>query len=302
MTTTGDRKLTLCDTGTSPSEPGDPGQAEHVRRLFSNLGHAFQHAVLSRCDGLPTAGLEKGSWAVRARDFPVELKGTDVHIDGVLEWQSPQRSTWLFAIVECKRVDPECSDWCFARSTPRDSHAVMDLYFRRVESMVEGHACWVNEPVGLVVQVGLERRAAERQGQGRRHALNDAVAQALRGAGGFASRLPELIEIGAFARIVPVIITTARLYVWRHPLNVADLSDGELPEGTLAETDWLWYESNVRRSLLPDVYRELPAAGPDRIGNLVLHQHRRLVMITTPQGLHAALSFIANQRLEPLKP
>jgi hypothetical protein len=88
--------------------------------------------------------------------------------------------------------------------------------------------------------------------------------------------------------VVPVIFTTASLWVAQGDLSTADLATGQLPTewGQVAQTPWLWFNHNQSRALrhgLP------PSAELDVVSTLLQEEYTRTIAIVSPGGLDAFL-------------
>ena len=77
-----------------------------LRKVLSRHGHGFHYAVLKRC-----LEVGDGLWRHAVYEYPVDLKGTVVHIDYILG------SGTHLLVAECKRVAKR--RWGFARGMLR---------------------------------------------------------------------------------------------------------------------------------------------------------------------------------------
>jgi hypothetical protein len=129
--------------------------------------------------------------------------------------------------------------------------------------------------------------------QGVRGGLDDAVNQALRSASGIINALKDrrdgsLIGREGAKRIIPVVMTTARLLTIGTDLAAASLDTGELPrDGTTSERPWLWFRTNLTVQLRHSAPK-LRAPDHDRIntfGELADADYARSVGIVSAAGL-----------------
>lgn len=172
-------------------------------------------------------------------------------------------------MVECKRADPARANWCFLKApyTRRNAHEG-ELVFQEVhhpdKTLVAArprtaYASLESTHLGFELRTGTKG-----DGITTGSAIKDATAQVLRAANGLLDHLfPRQRPTGAHKGsvvFVPVIFTTARLWVAKGDLSVADLPTGLLPKewGTLTSVRWLWYTHNQS----PAVRHRLPSSGP----------------------------------------
>jgi hypothetical protein len=103
-----------------------------------------------------------------------------------------------------------------------------------------------------IYQLGFELRASSKgEGHGGR-ALNDATTQVLRGLNGLIDQVrPSVVPDDREAIFLPVIFTTAALWVSDGDLGAANLKTGHLPNGwaTVKKVPWLWYSYNQSPTL-----------------------------------------------------
>jgi len=94
----------------NPSQAtADSTRPARLLKAINDHGYPFHTRVLRETESLREARLSP--WNMEVTEFPVEADlGT--RIDFVLS--SPSQRTWLLA--ECKRVNPEYSDWMFLRT------------------------------------------------------------------------------------------------------------------------------------------------------------------------------------------
>ena len=143
--------------------------------------------------------------------------------------------------------------------------------------------------------LGFELRTGEKgEGSGGRGAINDATAQVLRGSNGLVDHLfPGPRAYRGDRRnvvFVPVIFTTARLWVAKGDLNAADLRTGRLSDdwGELIGVPWLWYTANQS----PALRHKLPSASQGQLSlSETLHAEcSRTIAIVGSDGIDTFLS------------
>jgi hypothetical protein len=221
---------------------------QSFNKLLNSHGYGFQYSVLEVIKRLHEQG--KSKWEFEVSEFPVMVQGQDTRIDFVLKY----RLAHHYIIGECKRADPRFSNWCFARapSVKRDQSIEM-LWVDQVEAGQLGPGV---QGVGLRLKVdnmayhiGLPLKSWELHGESptSRNAIEEAAGQVCRGANGFIELLLSSPLVRGHNYLLPVIFTTAKLWVSKCDLASADIEDGSLKirEGDLTEVPWVCYQYHV---------------------------------------------------------
>ena len=264
-----------------------------VRKVLGTHGYGFQYAVLRRAEKLATE--RRSSWVFEAAEFPVGTAESPTHIDFILR---NEHST-VYLIGECKRADPAHTNWCFLKAPyTRRNSSEAELVFQEViyqaETLVASqprtkHASIEN------THLGFELRSGEKgNGSGGRGAINDATTQVLRGSNGLIDHLfPEQRTYRGDRRnvvFVPVIFTTARLWVAKGDLSASDLTTGRLSQdwGELICVPWLWYTYNQS----PALRHSLPSTNQSQLSlSDTLHaEYSRTIAIVGSDGIDKFLS------------
>ena len=192
-------------------------------------------------------------------EYPVELNGKSVHIDFVLGFQSH------LLVAECKRV--EGWRWAFVRghSELRGLTAGQPRldYLRWVRDPERGgqeelgrdtrNMSWYSKPFDLAVELK-PKESAEQNDPKTPKAFDDALTQVLRARGGL---IEDLCAQGKMkysgGAIVPVIITTAPLFVTETELHQAHLQTGHLKDISTSAVHFLWFDHSLTASLRPKI-------------------------------------------------
>jgi hypothetical protein len=283
---------------TLSGEPLNPDSVgKELRHAINRHGHAFQNAVLARAEALYQDRGSRAKWMFDCVEVPVEVRGQSTRIDILLhqiecDGGAPAR----FLVAECKRANPALSNWCFARTT----------YLRRnleddrspfAEHVRYDGTTFSSEPQTLshgrkVYALGYEVRADHKgDGPPGRGAIEEACGQVLRGVNGFVQLLrtaPHLMRPNRQVPIIPVVFTTANLWITHADLATADLHSGALASDVHVEqAPWLWY----RYHMSPGLRHDLPSAGvPHDVGRSVERWFSRGVAIVSPSGIDEFLS------------
>ncbi len=221
-------------------------------------GFGFQYAILREAERYFNE--KKSPWAFEVSEFPVAVKETPTHIDFIL-----RNTTEPFYIVaECKRANPALSNWCFVKA-PYVSRTVStgERIVREaiaVDSKDKSKPPkvtldWIERSKNiyrLAFEVKSEEKGDTKQGRGQ---INDATTQVLRGLNGVIEFLVNYycntnqFPFGRYQQnwsrvsFMPVIFTTAKLWVSDVDLSTADLETGNLDISSvkLDQRDWIFY-------------------------------------------------------------
>jgi hypothetical protein len=257
-----------------------------LRKLLNTHGHSFHFTVLRRAHQLMDEG--RSPWIFDGAEFPVKAGGQTTHIDFILR----SKSANILLIAECKRADPAKAIWCFVRYpyTWRNQHE-HELVFEHFEGdrfkrvFRKPRFAYTSRNSG-VYHLGYELKTnAKGDGQGggqdkkpndiqNKTLIDQGIAQVLRGTSGLINHFSDELQASEFPppsshemyrisnqatsrtiKFIPVIFTTAQLWVSDADLGAADLTNGRLSEDAVktSQVEWLWF--NVHRSpgLKPDV-------------------------------------------------
>jgi hypothetical protein len=140
-------------------------------------------------------------------------------------------------VVECKRVNPKLGYWCFAKSSfiPHIEQATLPCI-----EILDGRGAspprfgielitWKHEIYHVARELKTDA-CGEAQGESR-GAIEDAMTQVCKGLNGFMNLLSDHWReagMSEAARLVPVVFTTARLWVTDADIGQASLEDGNV--------------------------------------------------------------------------
>ena len=272
--------------------------SDSFRRHLNTHGYGFQYAVLKHIRNMP-----RTRWEVEAVELPVSFRGRATHIDFVLRncWAEPL----LRVAAECKRANPALVDWGFVRTPDMSDAAVLTLEVVRFQSGglktagLESHNFWHSD---RVYNLGFPIKGCEKgdSAGSSRTALDDAIAQVLRGANGLMEYLagnPKLLRghgpDDRSGRVLPVVFTTARLWASDIELSESDLASGNVPEGSLKKLEWLWLKQNISTDLRHSLS---PASRPDvpdpSLEDYIRRDYVRVIAIVSMAGIDSFLEDI----------
>jgi hypothetical protein len=266
-----------------------------LRKVLNAHGYAFQHSVVRRAEELFLGN--RSSWIFEATEFPVRVNEFDTKLDVLLR----NRGRAQYLIGECKRANPGLSNWCFARAPYIKRGDQVGIVFetlrRYADSTVAARGkalAWEKE----VYQIAVELRSGDKGdsvGSAGRGAVEEAAGQVSKGVNGFAEFLarkwPNLIDLieGTDVPLIPVIFTTANLWVTAADLSSADLASGELPvEAVTAEKrKWLWFSYHVS----PGLKHQLPVfEAPHDLSDIFEADFIRTIAVVGPEGIDEFLT------------
>ncbi len=268
-----------------------------VSRHLNAHGYAFQDAAVTACGQVnvrDSYGVHR-RWVVLGREVPVELHGREFHIDGVLKFPVNDTGANRFIIVECKKTDPKYSEWVFGRpSLPSAPVFICDSFLAATEDgTLSAKAIALPFDPAEGYEFATERKLQDTKGTGLGRTLDEAIAQAFRGVGGFAHVLGEWTRAEPRAIVLPMIITTGSLVTVEEPFDKADLTTGEVGQITTRSPQWLWLSTNISRSLMPRVAHRNDRAEWGSFHRRMSHESTRGLIITTVSGIPAALNAVA---------
>jgi hypothetical protein len=264
-----------------------------LRKVLDRHGHGFHYALLQHIESLGVRG-----WSVEASEFPVATPDGHTHIDFVLRLRT-EVALPLRLVAECKRANPALIDWCFVRvpRTPEPEIVALERVSLHPETFEasavvdRNRAFWSSDRIyglGYPIRRHHGAKGNSDDASGGRTALQDAVDQAVRGASGlidFLCRRKELlVPPGLYGYVLPVVFTTARLWVSDVDLAAADLATGDIPESDVKLIDWLWLKQNISPGLKHSV---TPGRGipPSDLGRYVLQDYCRVIGIVSVAGV-----------------
>lgn len=282
-------------------------QSAALRKLFqeslNRSGHPFQNAVLRRVDQMFQ---EKVSpWSFEVAEFPVNVNGFDTRIDFILS-RYPQGGSYGFLIAECKRANPSLKDWVFAKTSyrrrGRTSPVVLTQMVKRDLTLLSPIVERKRWPGDDVYDIGFEiKRARIEEGKdpfGSRTAIEDAAKQVIRGVSGLlqciGDHVSTLPDSSPPAFFVPVIFTTAHLWVTGVDIAEADLESGnvDLTNSELKEKPWIWLQYPVSPTLRHSLGRDHLERGlsdNDTLAHLLDQEYTRTIAIVGTSGIEAFL-------------
>lgn len=266
-------------------------------------GHAFHYAVLKAAEKLFEEDVSP--WVFEVAEFPVLNKNIPLHIDFILRNKLEQS----YFIAECKRCDPALSNWCFMKvpyvsrgtSSGRERIVREIVFKKRDTTNVQTGLQWISRSSDIY-RLPLELKSNEKgEGYYGRGQIKGAITQVLRGLNGMIEFA--FIELARgnnnlfnedtmgnmYAAFLPVVFTTAKLWVCNYDISEADLKSGKinLGDAKLEERKWLFYQY----AQSPDLKHPFSMAGLERdMSDILYIDYTRTIPIVNAEGIRDFLS------------
>ena len=269
------------------SVPPEASIANEFKRTLNSQGFAFQEAVARRIASVETVT----EWDLWLPEFPVAVHEQDTKIDITLV----NKDADTYIICECKRANPAISNWCFAKSrfpvrrTWLAHRAYCETLLDRGDGVIGVHVKEL-DPLADLFQIAVEARThktGDPAGKGKGQ-IEETAGQVCRGLNGliefFYKR--EMVKTQGKREIafLPMIVTTAKLYVTDDDLSVASLTTGKVGQASLSvrEVKWLWYQYHQSPALKHNARVNNPMMG---IKDILFYEFVRTIAVVTPEGL-----------------
>lgn len=273
-------------------------KAETVKKGFQEYlnshGYSFQYAVIKVSEN---EYRNHSPWTLPTIEFPVTINNANTRVDLVFEhFRFPR-----YLVAECKRVNPALGNWCFARSPYADSVYAASRFY--AEQLFWDGPNVRTEIVNLgivdnICHLGAEVRASDRgdsQGSGR-GAIEEAATQLLRGYNGIIDLLKTIPAAGknkSRALFVPVLFTTARLWISTADLSLADVVTGnmDLTPSELKETPWLIYQYPQSRALRHSLESVTSFGEENLVTRIMYRDFIRCIAVVSASGIPSFLKW-----------
>ena len=236
---------------------------ERARRALNEHGYALQYAAIAAVQAS-----EKCQWSTWCADFPVVAGNRDTRTDLVLRHKSHDK----LLVIEAKRTDPRRSSWVFWRAANHPSSnakesIILDEIKFGLPTLVSGVRANTNDP-HLIRQVGLcARNEPKNNMYSDADSIESACSQVTAQTNGLIDYFCECgtgtqFASGSRLRIMPVILTTAPIYIAAEGLESATLASGRI-EGeheTIDNCGWVWFQYPISQL----AKHHHPSRGPDQ--------------------------------------
>lgn len=269
---------------------------EEVARLFreelDRHGYSFQDAMVTQINKITSLS----NWMPWIPELPVEVQKAHTRIDFV--YVNDRKTFYL--VCECKRSNPGLSNWCFARTVFKSPHDLFASAY--VESIVDIGLGVLRSNIKKLAgsdrlyQIALDvpgSAKGDKDGKGRGQ-IEEAATQVCRQLNGLVNFFYGHTALVQNQRekwvgLVPVILTTARLWITDFDLGMTNPESGKIGTNnfTVREVPWLWYQYHQSPGLKHLGPR---SESPSDIEDILFREFVRPIAIVTPRGLQGFLS------------
>ncbi len=270
----------------------------NFQKALNNHGYGFQYKILKEASGLSE---NDSPWKFEVSEFPVNTINHSTRIDFILL----NNKYSLCLICECKRANPAIQNWCFTRAPfiHKDQINLSKISFERI--IHDSRDQFISEPYEFINQtkdayhLSIEIKTGQKgdEHSGSRGAIEEASTQVMIGLNGFVNFLVDnkinLIPVRDWIDIIPVIFTSANLWISNVELTKANLNTGliDFKDSDFKKVDWLWYQYHVSPILKHSVYSRII---PEEIYQALDQRYARSIAIVNPDGLKDFLSRLHN--------
>lgn len=272
------------------------GRKELIRNGFEKVlnrhGYGFHYAVLNLAADLYAK--KKSKWMFEVAEFPVEVQGKSTRIDFILRLKS---EIPILMIAECKRANPSLSNWCFTKApfVRRNRRSNEPLFIEHVR-LIDNNTVNSTAKQGLhldnAYHIALEVKSREKgdASGGYRGVIEEAATQICRGVNGmveFYSKNKEYTNWGIY--LLPVIFTTAEIWVSDVNLKTAKLHDGkvDLSSTSFEKKSWIFYQYHISPGIKHSQSHLRIHGG---LSDILATEYIRSIAIVAPSGIEEFLT------------
>jgi|ERR1043165_2606885 hypothetical protein len=281
------------------------GLEKAVLNAIESHGHALQFVALRQFNFLSARGLSE--WEPLVAEFPVSCGDHETRVDFVLKHKTRD----LYLSCECKRPDPKFTSWVFLRTNvvPGSTTGAECFQFQysKLQDAGDSYAAFAKAfplgPFGVNLGMVIQRKRTQTQNQpegesefedsqGRggkdKKDIEQTAFQAFLGSVGL-SRAIRQGERGLAApknfAVIPMIVTTANLYISDKDIGDSDLSTGNLNEKTLSllPVEWVYLQYHCPAQL--NRYREPIFSKEGSLESVLIAGHIRTIPIVKAQSI-----------------
>ena len=276
------------------NEKNDEEFSDSFTKVLNRHGYSFQYSVLRKAFELKSNG--RSNFTFEASEFPVEVQGTNTRIDFILrrDYYSFANVCLFLLIAECKRANPALSNWCFVKApyTYRSwgnierllTESLTHNYDSSIDSLTQ-QSFVIDDPYHIGFEVRSDQKGDSSGESGQ--AIEKAASQVLRGVNGFVKTMQKenpLWENYKSVNFLPVIFTTANLFVSDVDVSSADLKTGNLKvsDEQIKPVDWLYYQYPMSVGLKHSLDSLNESAD---ISSLLMNDYLRTILVVSSTGI-----------------
>lgn len=281
---------------TSQNESDQKNIKQGFGKVLNRHGYGFHYSVLKVANEL--FDQRKSKWIFEAAEFPVHVQGQGTRIDFIMKLSHQLR---IYLLSECKRANPALSNWCFARAPyvrrNRTDHEPLFLEYAQPteeQETIYASAKEVHDFKDKAYHIALEVKSNEKGDSGvGRGAIEAAATQICRGLNGMIEFVSENVSTLANsngAYFLPVIFTTAKLWVSDIDLSSANVEDGnvDIEDANFNEQQWLFYQYHLSPGIK---HSSSPINRPTTIGGFMDSEYIRTIAIVSASGIEPFLQW-----------
>lgn len=294
-----------------PSEQNEPVSkelADSFAKELSRHGYGFQFSVIRKAHELVNKG--RSVWRFVASEFPVEVQGAGTRIDFILHRSRTMGgfdTSPIFLLAECKKANPKMSNWCFIRTRYTHNNVWGDTQYFIVECLEkdgnDGLRVYAKQSFStdkayhLAVEVRSNMKGEPSGETGR--AIENAATQVSRHLNGYIKAVaanPQFLEGQKLVFFMPVIFTTARLFVTKVDISVTDQMTGkiELTKDQVEAVPWLYYQYSLSPGLKHSIERK---DQPKTVSDLLESEYIRTIAVVSAEGVEDFLNHASRVEL-----
>ncbi len=250
-------------------------------------GFGFHYRVVRECIGLRKEN--RSPWMYVESEFPFQVQGHDTRVDFILKHSHKP----FYILAECKRANPALSNWCFAKNpfTHKDPLAELayaeTIHLPGLGRTKSGVVTIATSPE--LFHIGLEVKTAEKgdkkgETRGGIEAAATQVCRALNGMMDFFAGNASVFGDERIISFMPVVFTTARLYVSDVDLSLSNRQDGtvDLSGSEFREAPWLFYHYHQSPGLKHSVPESTPG---ERLTEILYKEYVRTIAVVSASGI-----------------
>lgn len=273
--------------------------ADLFAKTLNSHGYVFQYAVITEINRLFNEDRQRQSYSPAASEFPVGVHGSTTKIDFIL--RNIHESIYL--VCECKRVNPAMANWCFLRAPfVREGGTGYSLIAEGARRGYDGGCIVAAFTLGKDkdhgYHLGFEVRGDEKgEGAPSHTAIEEAATQVMRGVNGLIQyhiSQPGGLDTGHSTLFIPVIFTTAALWVSDANVAEAELKTGRLDREKITLHEAQWLVLHYHQS--PLLKHTAPASLPTPLGQALEQQYIRSIILISATGIAEGLAWASALR------
>ncbi|HEX8174102.1 MAG TPA: hypothetical protein VF543_03165 [Pyrinomonadaceae bacterium] len=273
---------------------------ERIRKGFEKIlnshGYGFQYRIIELVSQLRRQDDPLSAWLFEVAEFPVNI-GAGTRIDFILKRSrrnDVEDKRPFYLLSECKRANPALSNWCFIRVpyTKLTGYAnCLILEAARLDetNRLTAAARVIPHTQEQFYEIAIEVKSDEKgdpNGEGR-GVIEKASTQVLQGLNGMINFLKSHIYLMGEHRsafFLPVIFTTAKLWVSNADLRSTDLLTGELDisQSEFKSEPWVFYQYHQSPGLK---HFASPEEQPQKLGEIMESEYVRTIAIVNAEGI-----------------